>query len=164
MWSGLKLLHSRFLYARLEPSMNLIGVVINVADLDRSIGFYREVLGFTLLSKSEQLAAVSAPGNDRAQVIMLRAFPNDGLVDGGGHIGLRALVLDVESADHLERIASDLGSRRLLVGRQDHGDWTAAVGRDPDGVALAVGCVPGPNGFTDNNWRTLDDFFYGIGE
>ena len=40
--------------------MNLQGVVMNVADLDRSIDFYREVLGFTLLSQEEQLAALRA--------------------------------------------------------------------------------------------------------
>ena len=45
--------------------MNFQGVVMNVADLNRSIDFYREVLGFTLLSQKEQLAAVSAPGSDR---------------------------------------------------------------------------------------------------
>jgi catechol 2,3-dioxygenase-like lactoylglutathione lyase family enzyme len=31
--------------------MNFQGVVMNVADLNRSIDFYREVLGFTLLSQ-----------------------------------------------------------------------------------------------------------------
>ena len=54
--------------------MNLQGVVMNVADLNRSIAFYREVLGFTLLSHEEQLAAVSAPGTEQAQVIVLRAL------------------------------------------------------------------------------------------
>ena len=54
--------------------MNFLGVVINVADLDRSIDFYREVLGFTVISQEEQLAAVSAPGSDHSQVIVLRAF------------------------------------------------------------------------------------------
>ena len=69
--------------------MNFQGVVMNVADLDRSIDFYREVLGFTLLSQKEQLAAVSAPGNDRAQVIVLRALGSSP-IGGARHIGLRA--------------------------------------------------------------------------
>ncbi len=58
----------------LEQGMNFQGVVMNVADLNRSIDFYREVLGFALLSQEEQLAAVSAPGNDQPQVIVLRAL------------------------------------------------------------------------------------------
>jgi len=46
--------------------MDVQGVVTNVTDLDRSIDFYRGVLGFTLLSRQEQLAAMGAPGDDRA--------------------------------------------------------------------------------------------------
>ena len=121
--------------------MNFQGVVMNVADLNRSIDFYREVLGFTLLSQQEQLAAVSAPGSDHPQVIVLRAFGSSPL-GGARHIGLRAFVLEVDSTDQLERIASDLDSRRLLVSRRDHNEWTAVVGRDPDGVAVVVACVP----------------------
>ena len=143
--------------------MNFQGVVMNVVDLNRSIDFYREVLGFTLLSQDEQLAAVSAPGNDQAQVIVLRAF-GSGRLGGAGHTGLRAFILDVESADRLERIASDLDSRRLLVSRRDHSEWTAVVGRDPDGVAVVVARHAGGGRIPKNGWRTLDDFLYGIGE
>ncbi len=143
--------------------MNFQGVVMNVADLNRSIDFYRDVLGFTLLSQEEQLAAVSAPGKDQPQVIVLRAF-GSGRLGGARHTGLRAFMLEAESAVHLERIASDLDSRRLLVSRRDHGEWTAVVGRDPDGVAVVVAWHPGGVRITGDGWRTLDDFLYGIGE
>ncbi len=141
--------------------MNFQAVVVNVADINRSIDFYREVLGFTLLSQKEQLAAVTAPGSDRAQVIVLRALGRSP-VGGARHIGLRAFVLEVESADQLERIVSDLDTRKLLVSRREHSEWTAVVGRDPDGVAVVVACVPG--GVSEESWRTLDDLLYGIGE
>ena len=87
--------------------MNFQGVVMNVADLDRSIDFYREVLDFTLLSQMDQLAAISAPGSDRPQVIVLRALGR-GLVGGAGRVGLEAFVVEVESDDELQRIASEL--------------------------------------------------------
>ncbi len=143
--------------------MRFQGVVLNVADLNRSIEFYREVLGFTLLSREEQLAAVSAPGNDEPQVIVLRAL---GSSPGGGarHVGLRAFVLEIESADQLDRIAGDLESRRLFVGRRDHSEWSAVVGRDPDGVAVVVAQHPGEGRITQESWATLDDFLYGVGE
>jgi catechol-2,3-dioxygenase len=141
--------------------MNFQAVVMNVADINRSIDFYREVLGFTLLSQKDQLAAVSAPGSDRAQVIVLRALGSS-RVGGARHIGLRAFVLEVESPDQLEAIASDLDSRKLLVSRREHNEWTAVVGRDPDGVAVVVACVRG--GVSEDSWRTLDDLLYGIGE
>jgi catechol 2,3-dioxygenase len=143
--------------------MNFQGVVINVADLNRSIDFYREVLDFRVLSQKEQLAAVSAPGSDPPQVIVLREFAST-LVGGGRHTGLRAFVLEVETADQLERIASELDSRRLLVSRHDHSEWTAVVGHDPDRVAMAIACGSGTGRITENSWRTLDDLLYGIGE
>jgi catechol 2,3-dioxygenase len=143
--------------------MNFQGVVINVADLNRSIDFYREVLDFRVRSQKEQLAVVSAPGSDLPQVIVLRAFGRSPL-GGARHIGLRSFVLEVESTDQLERIASEMDSRRLLVNRRDHSEWTAVVGRDPDGVAIVVASSSGAGRITENSWSTLDDFLYGIGE
>jgi catechol-2,3-dioxygenase len=141
--------------------MNFQGVVINVADLNRSIDFYCEVLGFAPVSQEEQLAVVSAPGSDRTQVIMLRAF-GDSPMGGARHIGLRALFLAVESAEQLEQIERNLDSRRLLVGRRDHSEWTAVIGRDPDEVAVVATYAPG--GITEDSWKALDDSVYGVGE
>jgi catechol-2,3-dioxygenase len=141
--------------------MHFLAVVVNVSDLKRSIEFYSEVLGFTQLSQKEQLAAMRAPGSDRPQVIVLRALGSSPL-RGARHRGLRAFVMEVESAEHLERIASDLDSRRLLVSRRAHDEWTAVVGRDPDDVAVVVTYSAG--GIQEDGWRTLDDLLYSIGE
>jgi catechol 2,3-dioxygenase-like lactoylglutathione lyase family enzyme len=141
--------------------MNFNGVVINVSDLDRSIAFYRQVLGFTLLSHEEQLAVVGASGGDRSQAIVLRALGSSPL-GGAGHIGLRAFILEAESADQMEQIAGELDSRKLLVTRREHNEWTAVVGRDPEGVTVVVTWHPG--GSTDDGWKVLDDFVYGVGE
>ncbi len=143
--------------------MNIQGVVMNVSDLDRSIEFYRDVLGFTVQSRKDQLAAVRAPGTDRAQIIVLRAFGSSPL-GGGRHIGIRSIVLEVESADQLERIAHALDSRKLLVNRREHPEWTALVGHDPDDVSVVVAWHPGGEEGAAHAWRTLDDFLYGIGE
>jgi catechol-2,3-dioxygenase len=143
--------------------MNFQGVVINVADLTRSIDFYCEVLDFNVLSREGQLAAVSASGSDRTQVIVLRDL-GVGRLAGAGHAGVRAIMLDVGSADQLERIAADLESRKALVNRRNHGDWTAVVGRDPDGVAVCLAWHPDGEPFSEDGWRSLDDFLYGIGE
>src|SRR6202046_2165399 len=118
--------------------MNFQGVVMNVADLDRSIDFYREVLGFGVLSQEDQLAVVSAPGSDHPQVIVLRAFGSSPK-GGARHIGLRAFILEAESIDRLERIERELDSRKLLVSRRDHTEWSAVVARDPGGGGVVGG-------------------------
>jgi catechol-2,3-dioxygenase len=143
--------------------MKFEGVVINVADLKRSIDFYREVLGFTLRSQEEQLAVVGASRSDPTQVMVLRAFGSSP-IGGARHIGLRAFLMEAESADQLERIASELDSRKLLVGRRDHSEWTAVVGRDPDEITVVFVWHPDGTRTTDDGWRVLDDFLYGIGE
>jgi catechol-2,3-dioxygenase len=142
--------------------MNVEGVVINVADLSRS-GFYREVLGFAVLSQEDQLAAVSASGSGRTQIVVLRALGSSSL-GGARTVGLRALLLEVESTDELERIASDLDARRLLLGRRSHIDWSSEVARDPDGVGVAVSWHRDGGKNAEESWRTLDDALYGVGE
>ncbi|MFZ0252108.1 MAG: VOC family protein [Acidimicrobiales bacterium] len=143
--------------------MNIQGVVINVAELNRSIDFYREVLGFKLLSQEEELAAMSASGDDRTQVVVLRAFGSS--PEGGArHVGVRAFVLDVESVDRLEQISSELESRKRLISRRDHSEWSAVVGRDPDGVSVVLSAHPRGDRATEEGWKALDDFLYGVGE
>ena len=143
--------------------MHFQGVLMNVADLDRSIAFYREVLGFTLLSQKSQLAAVHAPGSDPPQVIVLRAF-GSGRIGGARQSGLRAFIVEVDTAEELKRIAGELESRKALVSRRDQKEWSAVVGRDPDGVAVVIDCVFGDGQIVEESWRRLDDLLYGIGE
>jgi catechol-2,3-dioxygenase len=142
--------------------MNFQGVVMNVADLSRSIDFYREVFDFALLTQNDQLATVSAPESDQPQVIVFRAF-GSGRIGGARTTGLRAFVLEVETIDKQEQIARELDSRGVLVSRRHHRDWTAVVGRDPDGVAVVVACGSGER-LSETSWRTLDDLLYTIGE
>src|ERR1700744_4000549 len=99
--------------------MRFQGAVVNVGDLQRSISYYCEVLECSLLSQADQLAAVGTSADDRTQAIVLRATGASPL-DGAGHIGLRAVLLQTDSHDQLERIAQALDSRKLLVSRREH--------------------------------------------
>lgn len=144
--------------------MNLHGVVVNVTDLKRSIDFYCEVLGLTLLTQAEQLAAVSTSESDDAQVIVLREFGHSPLV-GGRHIGLRTFIMEAASSEQLDRLESDLEARKLFVNRREQDDWTAVVGRDPDGVSVVVAWHPGGGGpITRGKDKMPDAFLYSVGE
>lgn len=52
----------------------------------------------------------------------------------------------------------------LLDGRRDHAEWVAVVALDPDGVTVVLTWHPGGGRMTEDGWKTLDDFLYGIGE
>lgn len=144
--------------------MHFQSLVFNVSDLDRSLDFYREVYGFALLSRKDQLAAIHAPGSERPQVMVLRALGTSGRRGGGRHLGMRALILEVDSLDELEQIATALEARQYLVGRRDGDTWTAVFGRDPDHVAVVAGFSDGPAGITLEAWAALDEILYGVGE
>jgi hypothetical protein len=77
---------------------------------------------------------------------------------------LRAFILEVDGPDELERIATDLEARSLLISRRDHSDWTAIVTRDPDRVAIVMVCDPGGGRIGKDGWGSLDTFLYGVGE
>ena len=141
-------------------------IVMNVADLDRSLEFYGEVFGFKLLARQDQLAAMHAPDSERPQVIVLRSLGTSSTrVGGAGHVGMRAFVLDCGSRDELERIATELDRRQSLVLRLDGGNWTAAFGHDPDRTAVVAGCSLTPGqAITLESWAELNDFLYAVGE
>jgi catechol 2,3-dioxygenase-like lactoylglutathione lyase family enzyme len=141
-------------------------IVMNVADLDRSLEFYGEVFGFKLLARQDQLAAMHAPDSERPQVIVLRSLGTSSTrVGGAGHVGMRAFVLDCGSRDELERIATELDRRQSLVLRRDGGNWTAAFGHDPDRTAVVAGCSLTPGqAITLESWAELNDFLYAVGE
>ncbi len=139
-------------------------IVMNIADLDRSLEFYQAVYGFQLLSRKDQLAAIHAPGTEQPQVIILRAIGSTRVL-GARHIGMRALVMEVASLDELRRIEIAVEKRKCFVSRRDGDTWTAVFARDPDRIAVVAGCssTPGER-ITLEAWASLDTSLYGVGE
>ena len=146
--------------------MNFQSVVMNVADLDRSIDFYGEVFGFTLLSRKDQLAAISFPQSEPAQVIVLRSVTGSSARRvGGGHVGIRALIMEFDTPSDLDRIEQSLETRGCLVGRNGDGaEWTAVFGKDPDRIALVAGTSLTSGPIALEAWTALHDTLYALGE
>jgi catechol 2,3-dioxygenase-like lactoylglutathione lyase family enzyme len=139
-------------------------VVMNVADLDRSIAFYRDVFGFTELSRRDQLAAIAAGADDRAQVIILRELGTTGMTGGARHTGIRALVLEVEALAELETIAAALDRHGAIEARRTGDSWEAVFARDPDHTAVVAGCSRTSDPIGLAAWAALDESLYGVGE
>jgi len=93
-----------------------------------------------------------------------RAFGTSGRVGGARHVGMRALIMEVDSVDELEQIASRLDSRGALVRRAHGDDWTAVVGSDPDRLAVITNCSLGPDPISTGHWSNLTEVIYGVGE
>lgn len=115
--------------------------VLFVRDLDVSVAFYRDVLGFSV--------AESIPG----QAVFLRApeSTNDhdlGLfrvgasaaasAAGRGAVGLYHLAWEVQTLADLEGLQHDLSRADALTGLSDHGTTKSLYGRDPDGLEFEI--------------------------
>ena len=123
------------------PIMRLNHAVLYVREVDRSVEFYRRVLGF------EVVAAI--PG--RAAFLRADGSTNDhdlglfGLGDGAGpsgagrtSVGLYHLAWEVDTLAELERICAVLANEGALVGMSDHGTTKALYGVDPDGLEFEI--------------------------
>jgi catechol-2,3-dioxygenase len=123
------------------PVQRLNHAVLYVRDVDRSVAFYREALGFRVVT--------SMPG--RAAFLQAEGSTNDhdlGLFGvgaqatdspaGRGSVGLYHLAWEVDTLDELRRIAAVLTERGSLVGASDHGSTKALYARDPDGIEFEV--------------------------
>ena len=131
------------------PVQRLNHAVLYVRDVERSVAFYRDVLGFA--GRCDGAPGRGVPAGRRA-----RTNDHDlGLFEIGAEagrlaapaartVGLYHLAWEVDTLDELERIAAALGRRGALVGASDHGTTKALYAHDPDGLEFEVSwLVPG---------------------
>jgi catechol-2,3-dioxygenase len=123
------------------PVQRLNHAVLYVRDVDRSVAFYREALGFRVVTSMPGRAAfLQAEGSTNDHDLGLFAVgaqATDSLA-GRGSVGLYHLAWEVDTLDELRRIAGVLTERGSLVGASDHGSTKALYARDPDGIEFEV--------------------------
>jgi catechol 2,3-dioxygenase-like lactoylglutathione lyase family enzyme len=122
--------------------------VLYVSDLDRSIAFYVDVLGFRRVDE------LTPPGFNGAAFLRASGSTNDhdlglfamgpgtpGSPAGRTTVGLYHLAWEVDTLTELERIAGVLAAAGALVGASDHGTTKSLYGKDPDGIEFEVAWV-----------------------
>ncbi len=123
--------------------MRLLHTMIRVGDLDRSITFYTEALGMTLLRCKEftggrfTLAFVGY-GNEAHTAVIELTYNWDtssyDLGDGFGHIAIG--VDDIEAA--CEQVRRNGGNVVREPGPMKHGTTVLAFVEDPDGYRIEL--------------------------
>ncbi|MCW2599587.1 MAG: Glyoxalase/bleomycin resistance protein/dioxygenase [Frankiales bacterium] len=114
--------------------------VLYVRDVEQSVAFYRDVLGFTTKLAFPGAAFLQAPGstNDHDLGLFQVGAQAAASPAGRGAVGLYHLAWEVETLndleDHLQRL-SDAGA---LVGMSDHGTTKSLYAKDPDGLEFEV--------------------------
>ena len=123
------------------PITRLNHAVLYVRDLERSLAFYQEVLGFHRLPLGFPGAAfLRAPGSDNDHDLGLfemgdRAGPSPA---GRSAVGLYHLAWEDDTLQELARLAGVLSARGALSGASDHGTTKSLYGADPDGIQFEV--------------------------
>jgi len=118
--------------------------VLFVRNLEDSVRFYRDVLGFRLIDMTPDgfagAAFLQAPGSTNDHDLGLfelgeRAGPSQA---GRSTVGLYHLAWEVDTLDELERTAAALIEANALVGSSDHGTTKSLYGRDPSGLEFEI--------------------------
>jgi catechol 2,3-dioxygenase-like lactoylglutathione lyase family enzyme len=118
--------------------------VLFIVDLDRSVAFYTEVLGFRAVDMTPdgfaKAAFLRAAGSTNDHDLGLFELGSSAGPSGAGRttVGLYHLAWEVDTLDELERLAARLGAAGALVGSSDHGTTKSLYGKDPDGLEFEV--------------------------
>jgi catechol-2,3-dioxygenase len=123
------------------PVQRLNHAVLYVRNLDRSVTFYQEALGFrTVLAMPGQAAFLQAAGSTNDHDLGLFAVGDTAGPSRAGRstVGLYHLAWEVDTLAELQRIERVLAERGALTGASDHGTTKALYGQDPDGLEFEV--------------------------
>jgi catechol 2,3-dioxygenase len=123
----------------IHPEVRIGHVHLKVADLERAIAFYRDVLGFELTQRYGTQAAFLSAGGYHHHIGLNTWESQDGPPPHRGATGLYHLAIlyptRAELADALRRLAK---SGIPLEGASDHGVSEALYLRDPDGNGVEL--------------------------
>jgi catechol-2,3-dioxygenase len=122
------------------PVQRLNHAVLYVRDVERSVAFYSEVLGFRQVMGFPGAAFLQAEGssNDHDLGLFQIGAGADDSPAGRTAVGLYHLAWEVDTLDELDRVAQRLAEHGALVGASDHATTKALYAKDPDGLEFEV--------------------------
>ncbi|HEY8729858.1 MAG TPA: VOC family protein [Acidothermaceae bacterium] len=118
--------------------------VLYVRDLEESVRFYTDVLGFRRVDMTPDgfrgAAFLQAPGSTNDHDLGLFEIGAAASASGAGRstVGLYHLAWEVDTLDELERVALALTQADALGGSSDHGSTKSLYGHDPNGLEFEI--------------------------
>ena len=123
------------------PIHRLNHAVLYVRDVDTSVAFYTEILGFRpIMQVPGRAAFLLAPGSTNDHDLGLFQIGAAAGPSGAGRstVGLYHLGWEVDTLGELKRLRRVLSESGALVGESDHATTKALYAKDPDGLEFEV--------------------------
>ncbi len=126
------------------PITRLNHAVLYVRDIEASVGFYSDVLGFRKLDMLPNdfrgAAFLQAEGSTNDHDLGLFQIGSEAGASAAGRstVGLYHLAWEVDTLTELSRIRSALSAAGALTGASDHSTSKSLYGLDPDGMEFEV--------------------------
>ena len=124
---------------QLDPAVDIGHVHLKVADLERAIGFYRDLLGFDLMQRMGDQAAFLSAGGYHHHIGLNTWESKGGSPPPPGTTGLFHVAIRYPTraalADALKRLVDN---RVPISGASDHGVSEAIYLNDPDGNGIEL--------------------------
>ena len=122
---------------RLPDGTRVGGVTLHVSDVQRSVEYYSNVLGMTLLDREDNLARLGIAGTGQPLAV-LREKPGIAPAPRAGRFGLFHFAVLLPDRRSLGRFAAHLLSSGVRPGMADHAVSEALYLTDPDGLGIEV--------------------------
>lgn len=122
---------------RIHPATRVGAVRLQVADLGRSLAYYRDVLGFRAEELGGGRAALFAAGATKP-ILEITARAGARPVPRGGRLGLYHFAILLPDRASLGRFVRHLSDERVPTGASDHLVSEALYLQDPDGLGIEV--------------------------
>ena len=124
------------------PINRLNHAVLYVRDLEKSVAFYRDVLGFKVAEHNvgPNGRMLQAPGSTNDHDLGLFQIGSQAGPSGAGRatVGMYHLAWEIDTLDELADMADRLSKAGALVGASDHSSTKSLYGHDPDGLEFEI--------------------------
>jgi catechol 2,3-dioxygenase len=123
----------------IDPRVEIGHVHLKVADLDRALGFYRDVLGFDVTQRLGDSAAFLSAGGYHHHLGLNTWESRGGSPPPPGTTGLYHVAIRYPDRSTLGNALRRLSEHRVPIeGATDHGVSEAIYLRDPDGNGIEL--------------------------
>ncbi len=138
--------------------------LIAVADLERSVAFYRELGPFDQIARDDAVAVLGDASPASITLVLRETRSMHQTRHGQQSLGLRSITFNVGSLAELDRIETMLRERNLFTARRRTIDGASDLlsGRDPDNLPLTFVCYTAGATLGDDYYQEVVNLVYSL--